>query len=51
MRNSANMKAIDPICKMTVDPERAKFSTERNGVRVYFCSAACQARFEAQGTP
>ena len=44
------MKAIDPICKMTVDTEKAKFRSERFGEPVYFCSASCQAKFEAQGS-
>ncbi|HEV2519755.1 MAG TPA: YHS domain-containing protein [Thermoplasmata archaeon] len=44
------MKAIDPICHMTVDTDKAVHVSERNGQRVYFCSAACRARFEAQGT-
>jgi P-type Cu+ transporter len=43
------VKAQDPICHMSVDTERAKFVSERGGEKVYFCSAACQAQFEAQG--
>jgi P-type Cu+ transporter len=43
------VKALDPICHMTVDTERAKFVSERGGEKVFFCSAACQAQFEAKG--
>jgi len=40
-------KAKDPICGMMVDPERAAAKSEREGVTVYFCSTACQRKFEA----
>ncbi len=41
------MKVTDPICRMTVETETARFVSERAGVRTYFCSAACRDRFEA----
>lgn len=41
------IKAIDPVCGMSVDPARAAAHTERNGISVYFCSLACKERFDA----
>jgi Cu+-exporting ATPase len=37
--------AIDPICGMTVDPERAPARREFDGKTYYFCSDACAKRF------
>ena len=39
--------AVDPVCGMTVDPATAKFSTEHQGKRYYFCCGGCQAKFTA----
>ncbi|MCL4324407.1 MAG: YHS domain-containing protein [Candidatus Thermoplasmatota archaeon] len=39
-------KVKDPICGMTVDTERAKFSGEYHGVKVYFCAEACKKQYE-----
>ena len=41
---------VDPVCGMTVDPGRAAGVSERDGVRYYFCSAGCKAKFDA-GAP
>ena len=43
-------QAIDPICGMTVDPERAAGTSERDGQIYYFCSKGCKEKFDA-GTP
>ncbi len=40
-------EATDPICGMTVDVATARYTSERDGQRYYFCCAGCQARFEA----
>jgi len=40
------VKAIDPVCGMTVDPATAKHKAEHAGVTHYFCSAGCRAKFE-----
>src|SRR6185503_16945394 len=40
--------AIDPVCGMTVDPEKAAGSHEHAGVRYFFCSGHCLARFKAE---
>jgi Cu+-exporting ATPase len=39
--------AVDPVCGMTVDPATAKFSTEHEGKRYYFCCGGCLAKFQA----
>jgi YHS domain-containing protein len=38
--------AVDPICKMTVSENQAKYTSEYNGVKFYFCSAACKQQFD-----
>jgi len=37
---------IDPVCKMEVETETAKFTSEYEGEKYYFCSAGCQREFE-----
>ena len=37
--------AIDPICKMTVDEKRAKFTAVFAGKSYYFCSPGCLREF------
>jgi Cu+-exporting ATPase len=37
--------AIDPVCGMTVDPEKAKGSFEHRGTTYYFCSPGCLKKF------
>jgi len=39
--------AVDPVCGMTVDPATAKFSTDHDGQRYYFCCGGCLAKFQA----
>ena len=38
--------AIDPVCKMTVDEETAKFKTDYKGRIYYFCAPGCKKAFE-----
>lgn len=37
----------DPVCGMTVDPDRAAAQSARNGKTFYFCSKGCAAKFAA----
>src|SRR5688572_10019317 len=37
---------IDPVCGMTVDPERAAGRSEHGGKTIYFCAAGCKRRFD-----
>jgi Cu+-exporting ATPase len=41
---------VDPVCGMTVDPATAAGTSERDGVRYYFCSPGCKEKFDAAGT-
>lgn len=41
---SANER--DPVCGMRIDPDRAAAKRTRNGLRHYFCSLQCAARFD-----
>ena len=43
--------AIDPVCGMTVDPDRTQHHSEHGGRTYYFCSGHCRARFEAEPAP
>ncbi|RLF54492.1 MAG: YHS domain-containing protein [Thermoplasmata archaeon] len=38
--------AIDPVCKMEVDPKRAKYKSVYKGVTYYFCAPGCKKAFE-----
>lgn len=40
-------RATDPVCGMTVDPQRAAGSSEYQGKTYHFCSKGCVAKFEA----
>jgi P-type Cu+ transporter len=46
-RSGAPGTAVDPVCGMTVSPASAAGTSEHQGVRYYFCSKSCLARFEA----
>jgi Cu+-exporting ATPase len=43
--DQAAARIIDPVCGMTVDPDRAAGSHEHNGETYYFCSAHCLHQF------
>lgn len=36
----------DPVCGMTVDPQKAAAAAVQGGVTHYFCSTACRDKFE-----
>ena len=38
--------AIDPVCKMEVDPRTAPAKTEYEGETYYFCASGCKAALE-----
>ena len=37
----------DPVCGMDVDPSGSEYRSEHDGQTFYFCSAHCQAKFDA----
>lgn len=39
--------AIDPVCKMKVDEEKAVAKSEYRGNIYYFCSLGCKKAFDA----
>jgi Cu+-exporting ATPase len=39
--------ALDPVCGMTVDPERAAGQVVHDGITYLFCSKGCAAKFAA----
>ena len=39
--------AIDPVCDMEVEIATARWVTEHEGKKYYFCSPGCQKSFEA----
>ena len=39
--------AVDPVCKMEVDPQQAKGQSTYRGQTVYFCAPSCKAKFDA----
>jgi Cu+-exporting ATPase len=41
------LKAVDPVCGMTVDPAKTAHHTRHAGRDFYFCCAGCKAKFEA----
>ena len=43
--HTAHAPALDPVCGMTVDPDRAAGSFEYKGQTYYFCSTHCLHRF------
>ena len=38
--------AIDPICKMQVDENTAKYKSEFNGKIYFFCAPGCKKTFD-----
>ena len=40
------MKVVDPVCKMTIDSEKAAATSEYNGQTIYFCAKVCKAKFD-----
>lgn len=39
-------KAIDPVCKMKVEPKKAAATSEYHGKTYYFCAKGCKEAFE-----
>jgi YHS domain-containing protein len=40
------MKVVDPVCKMTVESEKAAATSEYQGRTIYFCAKGCKAKFD-----
>ena len=37
----------DPVCKMTIDENKAAGKSEYNGKTYYFCATVCKTKFDA----
>ncbi len=44
-QKGVRIMAIDPICKMEVDEEKATATYEYRGKTYYFCAVGCKERF------
>jgi Cu+-exporting ATPase len=42
------MAAVDPVCKMTVDENKAAGKSEYHGKTYYFCAMSCKAKFDKE---
>ena len=40
-------QVMDPVCGMTIDSGAAAASSEHKGMTHYYCSSACQQKFDA----
>jgi Cu+-exporting ATPase len=40
------MMVVDPVCKMTIDSEKAAATSEYEGQTIYFCAKVCKAKFD-----
>ena len=38
--------AVDPVCKMTVDPAKAAAQSSYQGETYYFCAVGCKQKFD-----
>lgn len=45
--SNATVRAIDPVCGMTVVPERAAAKQEHKGATYFFCSVGCSKKFQS----
>ncbi len=41
-------KAKDPVCGMDVETSAARYATEHQGERYYFCGSGCRKVFESE---
>ena len=48
LRTGGKLMAIDPVCRMTINEEKAVEKTEYNGKAYYFCGKGCKDRFEKE---
>ncbi len=42
------MKVVDPVCKMTIDSEKAAATSVYKGQTIYFCNPGCKAKFDRE---
>ncbi|HEV2247993.1 MAG TPA: YHS domain-containing protein [Terriglobia bacterium] len=42
------MKVIDPVCKMTVESEKAAATSQYKGQNAYLCAPGCKVKFDKE---
>jgi YHS domain-containing protein len=51
-RRAAHLKeepmALDPVCKMTVEPAKAAAQSSYKGQTYYFCAVGCKQQFDRE---
>jgi Cu+-exporting ATPase len=40
--------AVDPVCKMTVEPTKAAAQSTHRGQTYYFCAVGCKQAFDKE---
>jgi len=40
------VKVFDPVCKMTIDSEKAAATSKYKDQTIYFCAKGCKAKFD-----
>ena len=40
-------QVLDPVCKMTIDSEKAAAKSDYKGKTYYFCAPGCKKAFDA----
>ena len=40
--------AIDPVCKMSVEPAKAAAQSTHQGQTYYFCAVGCKQKFDRE---
>jgi Cu+-exporting ATPase len=40
--------AVDPVCKMTVEPAKAAAQSTYQGQTYYFCAVGCKQKFDRE---
>jgi len=42
------MKVVDPVCRMTIDSEKAAATSQYKGQTIYFCAPGCKIAFDKE---
>ncbi|HEX5410642.1 MAG TPA: YHS domain-containing protein [Terriglobia bacterium] len=42
------MKVVDPVCKMTIESEKAAATSQYKGQTFYFCAPGCKVKFDKE---
>ena len=45
---NASSHDVDPVCGMTIHPDKAAGHSEFGGQTIYFCSLGCKTKFDAR---